>query len=716
MKGSIRTPYYLLLALICVSAYWQVAFNLHPVKYDMPDCYYPWRSFIADALQNGNAPVWNPYQLFGSPIHADPSSGAWYPPVWVIGLLFGYSLKILGWELLLHVWLAGVGFLKLGKRLGFSAQTSFLLSIGYMLSGIFTGNAQHITYVISACWIPFILYYFLNTAQRFCPAESLKGGIALFFLITGGYPAFSIILVYLLLIISLYHFIHLISQKKHREITQWISSQALFGGTALLLSGGFLWSVYRVTPLITRTRSFSAADAQYGPFSPEAILSFILPYTSVDPVFVKTDISMANGYFGMAFFLFFILSFLYKASTLIRIFQAFAIFALSASVGSALPVREWLFDYAPLMNLFRFPGVFRLFVILGCLLSAGIFLEKLVNGEQAIRRITVRTFLVFLVVLPVVGFILTQPYTELMSHKWFTRSEVPDAAFHGGLQAFIMAGFCLLYTLFLIGIKNNKKLFLGLAILIAAEMVLSTQLNAPYTVFYKEFRGQDVKKTEQLFTSGFPLPDLKKPMNSYAAELVHEPFWKNLDIFKKEPSAGGMNNFMFASAMYLLDNQKEALRLLTEKPLAYLGGEVQNPKKFDSLKRAGKLDADLLFMANEPSKKYSSEGQLSVVKFTPENMVFQADAKENTTLTLLQNFSPYWQVELDGKKVGYSCSNGSFITIFLPKGKSEIRFSYQSAEVRLLYLICLVLFITILLVVLKPKIDPFIKQFSTPKK
>lgn len=713
---DIRTPYYLLLALICLSAYWQITFNLHPVKYDMADCYYPWRSFISDALQNGYAPVWNPYQLFGSPMHADPSSGAWYPPVWAIGLLFGYSLKIVGWELLLHIWLAGVGFMKLGKRLGFSAKTSFLLSIGYMLSGIFNGNAQHITYVISACWIPYILYYFLTATQRFCIAEALKGGMALFLLITGGYPAFTIILVYLLLMISLYHFIRLISRKKHTEIRQWIGSQALFGGTALFLSGGFLWSVYHVMPLITRTRSFSAADAQYGPFSPESLLSFILPYTSVDPVFVKTDISMANGYFGLAFFLLFILSLFYRTSPHIRIFQVFAFFALSASVGSALPVREWLFEHAPLMNLFRFPGVFRLFVILGFLLSAGIVLEKLRNGEKTIRRITVGTFLAFFVTLIMVGFLFTKPYTVLDSHQWFTRAELPDGFLHASLQSFIMAGFCLLYALLLLKIKNINKLFFSLGLLIASEMMLSTQLNAPYTIFYKEFRGEEVKKTERLFASGFPLPELKNPMSNYAAELIHEPFWKNLDIFKKQPSAGGMNNFMFASTMQLLDNEKEALRILTEKPLAYLGGEVLDPKKFNSLKRAGKLSKDLLFIENEPSQKYTSQGQLSVVEFTPENMVFQANAKESTTLTLLQNFSPYWQVELNEKKVAYSCSNGSFITVFLPKGKSEVRFSYQSAEVRRLFLICLISFITVLLMVMKPKIESFIKRFSALKK
>ena len=37
----------------------------HPLKYDMIDQAYPWRYFIGECLQNGNLPLWNPYQLLG---------------------------------------------------------------------------------------------------------------------------------------------------------------------------------------------------------------------------------------------------------------------------------------------------------------------------------------------------------------------------------------------------------------------------------------------------------------------------------------------------------------------------------------------------------------------------------------------------------------------------------------------------------------------------
>jgi hypothetical protein len=707
--------YNLLLGLICLTAYWQIAFHVHPVKYDMPDCYYPWRSFISDALKNGYAPVWNPYQLFGSPIHADPSSGAWYPPVWAIGLLFGYSLKIVGWELLLHIWLAGVGFLKLGKRLGFSMHISFLLSIGYMLSGIFVGNAQHLTYVVSACWIPFILFYFLNALRLFSLTDAVKGGIALFLLLTGGYPAFSIILFYLLLILSLGHLFQLILKKNIVEISRWAGVQGVFAGTALLLSGGFLWAVYNVMPLITRTRSFTAVNAQYGPFSPEALSSFILPYASVDAHFVKTDISMANGYFGFIFFILFLISLFYRTTPLIRIFQFFSFFSLSASLGASLPVREWLFDFVPGMNLFRFPGVFRLFIILGFLSSAGIIVEKIQHAELSSLRITKFSFGIAFILLLITGLFLVLLESALFPHAWFTRTENPQATHHAGLQALIMAVVALAVTLVCLFERTKKRLFLFLCLIISAEMILSVQLNAPYTVFYKEFTGGEVQTTEKLFTPGFPVPDVNKPMNQTATHLIREPFWKNLDIFNKQPSAAGMNNFMFASTMYMLDEEKEGMELLAQNPVAYLGGEIKNPMQFHPLKKEGLLHAKMLFIQNVTPEKFPSEGLLEITELSPENWLFQADVKEKTTLTLLQNYSTAWNVEIDGKNTDYVCSNGSFITVFLPEGRSEIRFSYQKNKVKYAYIISILLFIPILCLAYSPEIIRIFRKETAKK-
>ena len=71
--------------------------------YDMIDCFYPWRFHIGECMQNGIFPYWNPYQDLGYPIHADPSSGTWYPLVWLIGSSVGYTVYTIGFEYFIHV-------------------------------------------------------------------------------------------------------------------------------------------------------------------------------------------------------------------------------------------------------------------------------------------------------------------------------------------------------------------------------------------------------------------------------------------------------------------------------------------------------------------------------------------------------------------------------------------------------------------------------------
>ena len=691
MKAGNRYFYFFLLAVICIAAFWQIAFFQHPVKYDMPDCYYPWRSFIADALRNGYVPVWNPYQLFGSPIHADPSSGAWYPPVWIIGLLFGYSLKILGWELLLHIWLGGIGFFKLSERIGFSPRTAFLLSIGYMLSGLFVGNAQHITYVVSACWIPFILNYFIALSRRFQYTDAIKGGICVFLMLTGGYPAFYIILIYLLGFLGIGQLVSFVRSKNKENLLKWLGLQAVFGGTAAALSAGFLTSVYHVMPLITRTKTFNAHDAQYGPFSVESFLSFIFPYTSVDSGFVKTDMSMSNGYFGVLLFLFFGVSLFCKTPPIIRMFRAFAFFALAASVGNALPVREFLFDHFPLMNLFRFPSVFRLSVIVGFLISAGTAVEKLLSGEKSMLNITRRITLLIIPLLLITAWLFFQYAQENYTHLWFTRAEKPDAYYHAAIQALFTGGFISLFAFLLYRIRNITWLTAGFAFVLCAEMILNTQLNDPYTVFYKEFTGKESAETEKRFTKGFPPPDLSLPMSKSANDLIREPFWKNLEIFKKQPSAAGMNNFMFASTLYLLDHRKEAVGFLTQNPVAYLGGEILPIAEFNALKRRDKLRPDMLFVQEGSFGSYSRQGVLNSLALNPEYWEFETVTSEKTTFTLLQNYGPGWEVNIDGKPTEFFCSNGGFITLFLPEGNHRVRLSYMAFRVKVQFWITVIL-------------------------
>jgi hypothetical protein len=207
-------PYVVLLIVVLIS-FFQVAFNLQPLKFDTIDCFFPWRFYIGECLQNGQLPYWNPYQDLGYPIHADPSSGAWYPVVWLIGSTFGYSIYSISFEFLLHIYLAGVGMFLLARTLKFETKFALMAGIAYMLSGFFVGNAQHLSYIISGCWLPFIIQQYLLLIEEKKAIHALQAGLFMFLSITGGYPAVTIILTYLLLTFYLIHVISLIRSKSY---------------------------------------------------------------------------------------------------------------------------------------------------------------------------------------------------------------------------------------------------------------------------------------------------------------------------------------------------------------------------------------------------------------------------------------------------------------------------------------------------------------------
>jgi hypothetical protein len=231
-----KYKYPLGILLVAIIAFWQIVFFIHPVKYDILDFNYPWRYFIGECLQHHKLPLWNPYQLIGYPAYADFSSGAWYPFAWIIGYTTGYNIYTIGLEFVFHVFMGGLGFYTLAKTLKLNNKTAFIAGISYMLSGIFIGNAQHFTYVISACWLPFVLNYYLKMINEAEYTDSIKAALFLFLTITGGYPAFTIILFYLLLLFLVYNAYKLLIDKQFKMLQKFVTKNVLFLITTLLLS------------------------------------------------------------------------------------------------------------------------------------------------------------------------------------------------------------------------------------------------------------------------------------------------------------------------------------------------------------------------------------------------------------------------------------------------------------------------------------------------
>jgi hypothetical protein len=95
---------------------------------------YAARAFYADALKNGNFPGWNPFILGGTPFLASLAGGDSLYPLSAPLLLVMETYRALGWKLVLHVFLAGVGMYGYCRALGVGRWAATVAGLGYLVA------------------------------------------------------------------------------------------------------------------------------------------------------------------------------------------------------------------------------------------------------------------------------------------------------------------------------------------------------------------------------------------------------------------------------------------------------------------------------------------------------------------------------------------------------------------------------------------------------
>ena len=699
--------YYIVFFLIAGIAYWQIVFFIHPVKYDMIDAYLPWRFYIGECLQHGKFPFWNPYQDLGYPIHADPSSGTWYPIVWIIGYLFGYNVYTIGIEMCVHVFIAAIGFYKLSKTLKLSDSAAFIAAISYMLCGVFIGNAQHITFIISACWIPFILNYYIKLGQEKIFLNSIKAALPLFMLITGGYPALTIILFYLLLLIFFYYTITFLKENK-KTLLQFFARNTLFFICTILLSAGMLLSIYQVAPYLSRVNGFTLVQALFCPFSPKASLSFLLPFATLKNLeFFDSDLSMTNGYFGILMFLFFLFSLFIKKPAIYKLLLGFAIFSLLASFGKYLPVREFLFQYVPMMNLFRFPSAFRLFTIIGFVLLAAYWLDYFIKNDVETNRKKLKLALILLISV-FIGSVLLARSTGYLTLKEFIKNDVfvfsktSTLAQHIAFQGIIQSLFVTAFFIVIWKVKEKKRFIQLTMAIIVIELIFNAQLNMPYTAYYKEFNAQEANQHIKKYPSGFPpLPDI--PIAAVnPGEVYFGPFWKNVNIFQKQVSSEGFNSFVFTGHQIFRDDTPQLYKEIIKNKIVFLSDSIIDEKGIEKFRTDSSFTSKTLFFNSKEFKQLKSNTLKHIVGdtahldyFAPDSFIVNTSTQQIQVLTLLQNNYTGWKAFVNDQPIPIYTSNKSLISIVLPAGSNKISFVYSNIGIKIALWVCI---ITLLLV------------------
>jgi len=685
MRKNVALQHYALMVLFAFIAYWPLSSLHHATRWDSVESYFPFRYFISDCLRNGELPLWCPYQLGGYPFYADPQSGAWYPVAWIFCSLGRYTLSWFAVEFMCTVFIGGLGMYRLVKSFDLDDRAALIAGMSYIACGFFISNAEHITWVVSAGWLTWVFwsYHRLITSGKY--GYALLAGLCLYLLLSGGYPAFITVALYLLILFFL-----VLMFRRQPAPARWklLWLHAAMAGVFLVVSAGILLSWYQFIPLISRGEAMSLEEVYVHPFSPRCAESFLLPFVTLKGTEIyNSDVSMRNAYIGLSCLLMLPFVRLRNRNMKLLVVGIVALFCLAAAAGPYLPVRAWLYHFVPMMRLFRFPSLFRIFFIIGAILISAhgthAFLQNVPGNRRRLAWI-VMTFLgVFILIFG--SSILMSGFTWGWGHDldsfW---AHLVEAARSEHIQLQCMVQIILLGGLLTACLYRGGRFLTPRALIIfcMADMILASALNAYGTVVAMQRRGDQedpIKDAPRHFT----VPDPTIPVAAYSDLGRNMGLMRtNTSIYFKTPAADGYNTFLL-NTFNRLDASpvRDSVRA---NPYLYFASAVATGADSTQLGSKTELRVDTsTYLRLRMTKLALDSGQhIKVSSFLPNEIIATVSTRDSALLNLQQSYAVGWSLSVDGKETPLIITNYTQMAGIIPPGEHRVVWTYNPPFIR----------------------------------
>lgn len=650
-----------IMLLVCIVAYSGIALMHESLKWDALDCYFPWRYAVGESLQHGIFPLWNPYQHFGYPIFGDLRS-VFYPEGLLIGLFSGYSIATLNMLFIAYLSIAGTGFYLLTGHFTPSHPARLLAGLAYMLSGFFVGHGQELFGIVAATWIPWIIYYFLKLQHGAQWSDLWKLAFFLFLQLTGGYQALSMMLLYLLVILFVSEHLFKVIHHRWAELRKLLAMHALLSLIVALSLTVLAITFWQIAPHLQRFAGITLADAHFMPFSPQSTISWLMPFAVVtDTDFYDTDLSMNNGHIGLLLLMALGLALFRKRNVRTNVVLGFGVVCLLAAFGSYTPVREFLFQWAPLMDMFRMSAFFNYFAMLAFILVGSSELGEIISSpERNYKRVLAASAVMLACILGIgIYFYVAndvskfQPIIFLQNYR--DSLGTSPRAYHVLIHGVIQAGILLFFMCGVWFLRTKKRAFIALLFaFLLVEMTLAVKLNFPITVGsgYAPARLQTGLDATPF---GFPVPDLTKPLGNFPDNnQALNPLWHNTNIFTKTASFDGFNSFRLDAFENFREDSSEQFAAALTRPVVYFSD----------------------------SSAFENTDTIVMQRFEPGHVAFTLNANSERSVVLQQTDFMGWQAYIDGIPTQHSVT-GIFSTLSVPKGNHRIEYHFSNPLVML---------------------------------
>jgi hypothetical protein len=682
VKKVLFSPF-LFFTITSIVFFWPISMHLFSFKNDAITYYYPIRTLISDALNNGELPLWTPYLNMGYPLHADMQSGAWNPIIWIFSFLTKYSLGAFHTEFLFYITFAGIGFYYLCKEFGSTKYVALIVALAYQCSGFMIDMVQFFNCISAACYLPFIFIFLKRVLLHHKISNALLLAFFMFLLFTGGYPSLFIITTYLLIAYTLFYFYtienKLIYIKKiYLPIITIISCFILLSLPAII---SFINHLSEINRGKNQTLSFVLEDSM----DPITTISLLSPFaTTGSNNWLRSNILERSIYIGITPLLFIIYGFCFssfrKNKETIFLLSC-ALISLGLAWGQFFFLRQLAFYTLPLMKSFRHPALFRLFTIfLLLLLSAKSIIawQKSEFNIQILKKI----FFVILIIslgIAVISFIYSK---NIITNDFFTISNFKKSYLNATFEnryliQFILFTPLLLSIYFAIKKRNLHILF----ILVIIDLFLATQLNMAITIIgARSFT--EVEKTMNRNPIKFPLPN-------------------NASITANATNSRGENVITGSTILYT--------KKITRNDYYITPGNLINQENFyESKIKDSVFENSVLYFADTIIKEsndiaYFKPKTAILKQLLPNSSILSSNKDSNSVfvntlaankmeatinynnneglLIYLQNNYKGWEAYIDDKKVDIFTANKTFMALQVPKGEHKISFVYKPAIV-----------------------------------
>lgn len=654
--------------------------------------------FAGECFQHGFLPLWNPYQIWGFPAHADLQYTNWNLETLLTGILSGYDYVTFHILFILYLFLAAVGAFLLARHLSKNDKAAFYIACVYVLSGLVIAHVQSLVTILGLVWLPYVVLYFFKWLNEASIKNTITLCIFSYLLMTLGYQAFVFMLIPPFVILFIHRLIVEYKAKERATLKQRVISGLLALALLFVLMLPVLITQFQAKPFVARLNGMSVQEVMMNPFSPLSMVSFINPMLTIghDDWFA-TELTMRNAFIGLIPLALIFISLFKKQKTAIDlILISVAAVYLLGSFGDVIPVRKLMYYILPGFKLFRFPSLLRVvaMLLMLCYWASNFNWSLTFFYEQKKKRNGLLLVLLGLsVTCALACFIKAEEFTFWKNagqgfNQRIVQANPLEIAFYVSLlQSVILA---LAYVLFNRS-QTIEKFSKKLVILTVSELIMVVWIYGQFTTF-TNLKPKDFQQNFAKMQKGFPLPS-KDALSDTKYKFDHlEHFWKNTGAFKKQlVNDDAWTSFYFSNYDKLTAALPELKDSLLSYPLVYLSQPLEQEQlaaiPVDTTKRF--IKASFHYRGAEASMQYTA--------FSPQEISINIKTKDALTLNLQQSYYTGWKVKVDGIEQPILWNAGLLMSVAVPKGLHAVSFVYSNPVFEKSIAVSYILFVLLVL-------------------